>query len=254
MRPIEGMSVLVTGGGSGIGEGIARHFCAAGARVTISGRRAEKVRAVADSIGPSCRAVAGDVTDASERTEMVTAAVDHGGGQLHTLVNNAGNMYRGPLAELDEQELLAVFHSNVVGAMMLSQVALGHLVASRGAVIFVGSVHSQRAFPGASPYAATKGAVETLTGVLAAELGPSGVRVSCIRPGGVFTELNQRAGLFDDDTARARLEGLAPAHALGRLGTVEEIAEGVEYLARAEWTTGNVLTVDGGLGLGVTNA
>jgi 3-oxoacyl-[acyl-carrier protein] reductase len=254
MRPIEGMSVLVTGGGSGIGEGIARHFCAAGALVTISGRRADKVRAVADSIGASCRSVTGDVTDAADREAMVAAAVEHGGGQLHTLVNNAGNMYRGPLAELDEQELLAVFHSNVVAAIMLSQAALDRLVAARGAVIFIGSVHSQRAFPGASPYAATKGAVETLTGVLAAELGPSGVRVSCIRPGGVLTELNQRAGLFDDDTARARLAGLAPAHALGRLGTVEEIAEGVEYLARAEWTTGNVLTVDGGLGLGVTNA
>lgn len=254
MRPIDGMSVLVTGGGSGIGEGIARHFCAAGARVTISGRRADKIRAVVDSIGPSCRAVTGDVTDAADRDAMLTAAVEHGGGRLHTLVNNAGNMYRGPLAELDEQELLAVFHSNVVAGMMLTQAALGPLVESAGAVIFVGSVHSQRAFPGASPYAATKGAVETLTGVLAAELGPRGVRVSCIRPGGVFTELNQRAGLFDDDTARARLEGLAPAHALGRLGTVEEVAEGVEYLARAEWTTGNVLTVDGGLGLGVTNA
>ena len=254
MLPIEGMSVLVTGGGSGIGEGIARHFCAAGARVTISGRRPDKVRAVADSIGPSCRAVTGDVTDPDGRAAMVAAAVEHGGGRLHTLVNNAGNMYRGPLAELDEQELLAVFHSNVVGAIMLTQAALDHLVDAAGAVIFIGSVHSQRAFPGASPYAATKGAVETLTGVLAAELGPRRVRVSCIRPGGVFTELNQRAGLFDDDTARARLEGLAPAHALGRLGTVEEIAEGVEYLSRAAWTTGNVLTVDGGLGLGVTNA
>lgn len=254
MLPIEGMSVLVTGGGSGIGEGIARHFCAAGARVTISGRRPDKIAAVAESIGPACRAVTGDVTDPESRAAMVAAAVEHGGGRLHTLVNNAGNMYRGPLAELDEQALLAVFHSNVVGAIMLTQAALDHLVAAAGAVIFIGSVHSQRAFPGASPYAATKGAVETLTGVLAAELGPRRVRVSCIRPGGVFTEINQRAGLFDDATARARLESLAPAHALGRLGTVEEIAEGVEYLARAEWTTGNVLTVDGGLGLGVTNA
>jgi NAD(P)-dependent dehydrogenase (short-subunit alcohol dehydrogenase family) len=163
-------------------------------------------------------------------------------------------MYRGALAELDEQALLDVFHSNVVAAMMLTQVALDHLVAAGGAVIFIGSVHSQRAFPGASPYAATKGAVETLTGVLAAELGPLGVRVSCVRPGGVFTEINQRAGLFDDDTALRRLEGLAPAHALGRIGTPAEVAEAVEYLARAEWTTGNVLTVDGGLGLGVTNA
>lgn len=254
MRAIEDMSVLVTGGGSGIGEGIARHFCAAGALVTISGRRADKIDAVAQSLGPTCRAVMGDVTVARDRAVMVAAAREHGRGRLDVVVNNAGNMYRGPLAELDEQQLLDVFHSNVVAGIMLTQAALDDLVAAQGAVIFIGSVHSQRAFPGAAPYAASKGAVETLTGVLAAELGPVGVRVSCIRPGGVFTELNQRAGLFDDDTARERLAGLAPAHALGRLGTVAEIAEGVEYLARAEWATGNVLTVDGGLGLGVTNA
>ena len=133
------------------------------------------------------------------------------------LVNNAGNMYRGPLAELDEHELLDVFHSNVVGG---DDAHPGRPRPPRRRVaapsIFIGSMHSQRAFPGASPYAATKGAVETLTGVLAAELGPQGVRVSCVRPGGVFTEINQRAGLFDDATALARLESLAPAHALGR--------------------------------------
>jgi 3-oxoacyl-[acyl-carrier protein] reductase len=252
MRSLAGMSVLVTGGGSGLGEGIARHFAAAGARVTISGRREAKVAAVAADIGASCRAVVGDVTVDADRRAMVGAAVEHGGG-LDVLVNNAGNMYRGPLAELDEAELIAVFHSNVVGAMMLTQVALDHLVERSGAVVFMGSVHSQRAFPGASPYA-TKGALETLTGVLAAELGPMGVRVSCIRPGAVFTEINQRAGLSDDATARARLEGLAPAHALGRIGTASEIAEAVEYVARAEWTTGGIITVDGGLSLGVTNA
>ena len=254
MRAIEGMSVLVTGGGSGLGEGIARHFCGAGARVTICGRTADNIAGVAASIGDACLAVTADVTVAVDRTALVSAALEHGGGRLDVLVNNAGNMYRGPLATLDEGELLAVFHSNVVAGMMLTQAALDHLVASRGAVIFMGSVHSQRAFPGASPYAATKGAVETLTGVLAAELGPLGVRVSCVRPGGVFSQLNQRAGLFDDDAALARLQQLAPAHALGRIGTPAEIAEAVEYLARAEWVTGNVLTVDGGLGLGVTNA
>jgi len=254
MRPINDMSVLVTGGGSGLGEGIARHLCAVGARVTISGRRPDKIEAVAASIEESCRAVVSDVTDPAGRAAMVAAAVEHGNGRLDVLVNNAGNMYRGPLAELEEHALIEVFHSNVIGAMMLTQTALPHLVASAGCVVFMGSVHSQRAFPGASPYAATKGAVETLTAVLAAELGPQGVRVSCVRPGGVFTELNQRAGLFDDAVARDRLEGLAPAHALGRLGTSAEIAEAVEYLARAEWTTGAVMTVDGGLGLGVTNA
>lgn len=254
MRPIEDMSVLVTGGGSGIGEGIARLLSEGGARVTISGRRPDRIQNVASSIGTACRAVVGDVTEHDDRAAMVAAAVEHGGGRLDALVNNAGNMYRGPLSELREDELLAVFHSNVIGAMMLTQAALPHLEASSGAVIFLGSVHSQRAFPGASPYAATKGAVETLTGVLAAELGPAGVRVSCVRPGGVLTEINQRAGLFDDETARARLDALGPAHALGRIGTVTEVAEAVEYLIRAEWTTGTVLTVDGGLGLGVTNA
>ncbi len=254
MRSTEGMSLLVTGGGSGIGEGIARHFCARGARVTISGRRADKVQAVAASIGPACRAVVGDVTDAEDRAAMVAQALEHGDGRLDVHVNKAANMYRGPLSELDEQEMLAVIHSHVVAGIMLAQAALGPLRAAAGAIIFFGSVHSQRAFPGASPYAATKGAVETLTAVLAAALGPLGIRVSCVRPGGVFPEINQRAGLFDDATARARLEGLAPAHALGRLGTTDEIAEAVEYLACAEWATGNVLTSDGGLGRGVTNA
>jgi len=70
----------------------------------------------------------------------------------------------------------------------------------------------------------------------------------------VFTEINQRAGLMGDDEAKARLEGLGPAHALGRIGTVTEVAEAFEYLIGAEWTTGSVLTVDGGLSLGVTHA
>lgn len=254
MSSLQGHSVLITGGGSGLGEGTARYFAARGAKVTITGRRAEALARVANELGDACAVVVGDVTVDADRRRMVDVAVTHGGGRLDTLVNNAGNMYRGPLAELDEQQLIAVFHSNVIAGVMLTQAALPHLVATRGAVVFIGSVHSQRAFPGASPYAATKGAVETLTGVLAAELGPQGVRVSCVRPGAVFTEINQRAGLADDAQALARLEGLAPAHALGRIGTTDEIAEAIAYLATAQWTTGSVLTVDGGLSLGVTNA
>lgn len=248
------MSVLITGGGSGIGEGTARHLVESGAHVTITGRRADKIEAVVTDIGGErCRAVAGDVTVAGDRKRMVEAAVELGGG-LDVLVSNAGNMYRGPIAELQEQQLLDVFHTNVVGGMMLCQEALPHLIERKGVIVFIGSVHGVRAFPGASPYAATKGAIETLTGVLAAELGPQGVRVSCVRPGAVLTEINQRAGLFTDEEAAARLDSMAPAHALGRIGTTLEIAEAIEHLIRAEWTTGAVMTVDGGLGLGVTNA
>ncbi len=252
-RSITGMSVLVTGGGSGIGAAVAARLAAAGARVTLTGRRAEKIEAVAAAAGPSALAVPGDVTDAADRERMVEAAVRHGGG-LELLVHAAGNMYRGPVEELTEQGLVEVFTSNTIAPLLLTGLALPHLRQRRGAVVFFGSVHTQRAFPGASPYAATKGALEALTGVLAAELGPQGVRVSCVRPGGVLTEINQRAGLFDDAEAAERMRGLGAAHALGRSGTPDEVAEAVEYLAGAEWATGAVLTIDGGLSLGVTNA
>lgn len=253
MRPIEDLSVLITGGGSGLGEGAARHFAERGALVTITGRREGPLHAVADDIGDRCRAVIGDVTVAEDRAAMVAAAVDHGGG-LDALLSNAGNMYRCEVTDFDEQRLLDVFNTNVVGGMMLTKEAHPHLKASRGCVVFVGSVHTQRAFPDASPYAATKGALEALTGVLAAELGRDDIRVSCVRPGGVLTEINVRAGLSTAEEQRERLEGMGNMHALGRPGTPAEIAEAFEYLVRAEWTTGHVMTVDGGLGLGVTNA
>jgi NAD(P)-dependent dehydrogenase (short-subunit alcohol dehydrogenase family) len=248
------MSVIVTGGGSGIGAATARRFAAGGARVTICGRRPEAVARVANDAGANCRPVTADVTLDADRRRLVDAAVEFGGG-LDTLVSNAGNMYRGPVTDLDEAQLLSVFHTNVVAGMLLTGLCVAHMVErGGGAVCFLGSIHTQRAFPGASPYAATKGALEALTGVLAAELGPRNIRVNCVRPGAVFTEINQRAGLLDDESARKRLEALAPAHALGRIGTAEEIAEALEYLTCAEWTTGAVVSVDGGLGLGVTNA
>jgi NAD(P)-dependent dehydrogenase (short-subunit alcohol dehydrogenase family) len=253
MRSLEGASVLITGGGSGLGAGTARHFAAQGARVTICGRRPDRIHEVAESIGESCQAVVADVTRASDREELVAAAVAHGEG-LDVLVNNAGNMYRGPLTELEEELLVGVFRSNVVGPMLLTAAAVPHLARSKGAVIFLGSVHTRRAFPGASPYAATKGAIEVLTKVLAAELGAQEIRVNCVVPGAVFTEINQRAGVFDDETARKRLDDMADLHALGRIGTEDEIAEAIAHLACAEWTTGAVLDVDGGLGLGLTRA
>lgn len=252
-RTLEGMPVLVTGGGSGLGEAVVHRLVRAGAKVTLAGRRADRVEAVARRAGPGACGIGADVTVAEDRERMVARAVEHGGG-LEAVVHAAGNMYRGPLEELEERALHEVFASNTIGPMMLTALALPHLRERAGAVVFFGSVHTQRAFPGASPYAATKGALETLTGVLAAELGSQGVRVGCVRPGGVLTELNQRAGLMDDATAAERMRSLGPAHALGRAGTADEVAEAVEYLITAEWATGAVLTIDGGLGLGVTNA
>ena len=250
MREIEGQGVLITGGGSGLGEATARYLTERGAKVTITGRRADRIAAKAAEIG--CRGIAGDVTVAADRAAMVAAAVDYAGGKLDCLFNNAGNMVRGPVEELDEQELLAIFHTNVVGAMMLTGLATKHLAQTGGLVLFVGSVHTQRAFPGASPYAATKAAVETLAKVYAAELGDRGIRVNCIIPGSVLTEINVRAGLVSEEEAKARYETLNTIQTIDRLGLGEDIAQAVGYFMESDFTTGTSLTVDGGMGLGVT--
>jgi len=250
MRQVAGLSVVVTGGGSGIGEAVARRFVANGARVTICGRRESKVRAVADDLGSACTWLVADVTAAKDRSAIVDTAVAHGGA-IDVLVSNAGNMWRRSVEEWSDEGLASILATNVIGGMMLTQAALPHLVASRGAVIFICSIYTKRAYPGAAPYAITKGAIETLTRVLAAELGPRGVRVNAVRPGAVPTEINERSGDVTHDEAMARLASMASHHVLGRIGTTDEIAECVEYIALAEWTTGAVVSVDGGLSLGV---
>jgi 3-oxoacyl-[acyl-carrier protein] reductase len=252
MQDANGYSILITGGGSGLGAGIAQYMAKQGARLTISGRRAEKLEEVAAQIGPACAICVGDVANAEDRARMIDTAVAHGGG-LQGLANVAGNMLRGPITELDPDAVLDLMNTNVVAGMALTGLATPYLEVQGGAVLFIGSVHTRRAFPGASPYAATKGAVETLSQVLAAELGPKGIRVNCLLPGAVPTEINVRAGIASSTEENlARLQSMIAEHPLGRIGTPQDIAEAADYLMRAEWTTGTSVVVDGGLALGVT--
>jgi NAD(P)-dependent dehydrogenase (short-subunit alcohol dehydrogenase family) len=252
MKAIQGMSVLITGGGSGIGEATARFFAERGAKVTISGRREDKLAAVVADIGDQCRGVVGDVTVAADRERMLQGALEHG-GKLDALVNNAANMYRQPVDGYTEEHLREAFETNVISAMMLSSAAVPHLEKTEGSIIFIGSTHTRRAFPGASPYATTKAALEGLTKVMAAELGPRKIRVGCILPGAVITELNLRAGLFGEDEIESRYSAVAGLHALGRVGTALEVAESIAHLIQSEWITGVALEVDGGIGLGASS-
>ena len=254
MRAIANMSIIVTGGGTGIGEGCAHYFARHGAKVTISGRRREPLEKVAAAIGPACHVVVGDVTKEEDRAALLDAARHHGGG-IDVLVNNAAHMLKGALSDFKEAELLGIFNTNVIAPMLLTAAAVSDLEKSRGTIIFIGSGHTRRAFPGRWPYAATKGAVQTLTRVLAAELGPKQVRVNCVIPGGVRTELNTASGVVKEGAdADAFYAAVAKLHPIGRLGTAEEIAEAIGYLICAEWTTGAILDVDGGIGLGATSA
>ena len=245
-------SVLITGGGSGIGEGTARFLAKKGFRVTICGRSKDKLMRVSDDIGSACHYVVADITKEKEREQLLNEAVEHGKG-LNALINSAGNMYRVPLEDLDEDALMDIFKTNVIAGMMLSKGSLKYLKKSKGSIVFISSVHTKRSFSGASPYAATKGAIETLTKVLASELGEFGVRVNCVSPGAVMSEINVRAGLFSKEENLDRMNKLASEHVLGRIGTATEIAEAIAYLIEAQWTSGSILRVDGGLSLGKIN-
>ena len=251
MDNIQNKSILITGGATGIGFAMAKKYSEKGALVTICGRRKEKIEEALKLLNNNVEGLIADVTIDSDRNKIIETTINHG-SKIDVLINNAGNMYRGNIDELEEVKLLEIFNSNVISGMMLLGKAKKYLKKSKGVNIFIGSVHNRRAFPGASPYAATKGALETLTKVLAAELGKDKIRVNCVVPGAVFTEINQRAGLFDDKTAKKRLDSMSKIHALGRIGEPEEIAEAVEYLISSKWTTGAILDVDGGLGLGLT--
>jgi|TARA_B110000459_G_scaffold28215_1_gene28080 3-oxoacyl-[acyl-carrier protein] reductase len=249
MEPSNINSVLVTGGGSGIGAGTAKYLAKKGSLVTICGRSEEKLIKVSEEIGESCHYVVANITQQNDREILISEAVKFGNG-LNALINCAGNMYRVPLEKMEENSLEDIFKTNVISGMMLAKESLEHLKLTQGSIVFISSVHTKRSFSGASPYAATKGAIETLTQVLASELGEHGIRVNCVSPGAVLSEINIRAGLFSKEENEDRMNKLAPEHVLGRIGTSTEIAEAIAYLIEAKWTTGAILRIDGGLSLG----
>ena len=119
-------SVLITGGGSGIGEGTAKYLAKQGSRVTICGRSEDKLIRVSEEIGSSCHYVVADINKENEREQLLIEAVEHGKG-LNTLINSAANMYRIPLEDLDENSLTDIFKTNVIAGMMLSKASLKHL-------------------------------------------------------------------------------------------------------------------------------
>ena len=151
MLKIKDMSIIITGGCSGLGLGMAKRYSEAGAKVTICGRREEKVQKAQEELGNNVLSIVADVTNEKDREKLINKALKHG-KKIDSLINNAGNMYRGAIEELNQQKLLDIFNTNVISGMMLLGKAKKYLSKTNGSSIFIGSVHNRRAFPGASPY------------------------------------------------------------------------------------------------------
>jgi len=240
---LDGKLALVTGGASGIGEGIARAMAENGARVIVADKNLDGAMQVAASIGDAAWGFALDVSERSECDELAKMT-DRGLGPISILVNNAGIIRRGKLeagnARADWDATMAV---NLDGPYNMVTAFLDQLKATKGSVINIGSIQSFIALPNSAAYTASKGGVRALTKALAIELSPQGVRVNAIGPGMIATPLN--ADARENPSYMANFSQRIP---LGRLGEPVDIAGPAVFLASdlARYVTGVTLPVDGG--------
>jgi NAD(P)-dependent dehydrogenase (short-subunit alcohol dehydrogenase family) len=234
---------IITGGGSGIGRALAVALAREGAQVAICGRDRKKLDAVAAEIGETCLPVAADVSIAKQVELLVRMTLERF-GRLTTVVNNAGLLLAGTAESLREDQWEQTFNVNVRGPWLLVRTALPHLrAAGGGSIINIGSVLSMLGARNRVAYAASKGAVLAMTRAMALDHAADKIRVNCICPGIVETEM---VAAFNMDQA-ARQQRLA-MHPLGRFGQPEDIAGLAVFLASDEssWITGSTYTVDGG--------
>ena len=248
MNKLTGKIALVTGASKGIGAGIAKAFAAEGAAVIVnyatSKAGAEKIVAEITANGGKAIAVKGDVSKQEDIRQMMKA-VNNTFGKLDILVNNAGIYKFEPLEGVTEQLFHDQFNTNVLGPILLTQEALPYLNAAGGSVINISSVVSTAAIPASVIYSATKSALDSVTRVLANELGTRKIRVNTLAPGGVETEGTHTAGIMGSDFEKQMIDRTP----LGRLGQPDDIAKVAVFLASDDsgWITGERITVSGGL-------
>ena len=247
MSRLTGKVAIVTGASKGIGAGIAKALAAEGAAVAVnyasSREGADRVVAEITKAGGKAIAVQGDVSKAADVKRLVAETVKAFSG-LDVLVNNAGIYAFDPLENVTEAEFHRLFDTNVLGPLLVTREAVGHFGPGGGSVINVSSVASLSPVPNAAVYSATKGALDSLSRVLALELAPRRIRVNTIAPGGVETEGTHSVGVIGSDLHKQ----IVAATALGRFGQPSDIAGVAVFLASEEsgWMTGERLTVSGG--------
>jgi 3-oxoacyl-[acyl-carrier protein] reductase len=245
---LAGKVCVVTGASRGIGAGIATAMAQAGAAVIAnyvsSKGAADTVVAEIVAQGGKALAVQADMSKPLDISRLFQVTINTF-GRLDILVNNAG-VYRGQsLEEITVDEFHRQFDTNVLGTILAIKEAARYFGSEGGSVINVGSIDSVRAVPNMTVYSATKGAIDAVTRVLAAELGPRGIRVNVVAPGGVETEGLHQTGFMGSPLERAVVD----ATPLGRLGQPSDIAKVAVFLASddAKWITGERITASGGL-------
>ena len=250
MSKLECKVALVTGASKGIGAGIARELAAAGAAVVLNyASDRTGAESVVDAIttgGGRAIAIQADVAKSADVTELFERAKEIF-GSLDSLVNNAGVYRTMPVAELTEEEFHREINVNLLGPLLVIRESLPHFGPAGGSIINIGSGASRSQPPGYSIYSASKAGLDAVTGVLAKELAPRKIRVNSVNPGATLSEGTKTAGLYGvGSEAERHLVAMTP---LGRMGTPEDIAKVVAFLASDDsgWLTGEVIFASGGL-------
>ena len=232
---------LVTGGGTGIGRAIASALQRDEFRVAILGRRPERLESPEGFHGYPC-----DISDPAAIGRTVARLLSDL-GRLDVLVNNAGVIKNGNLEDTTEEAIAYQVGVNVLGTIHMTKACLPALKASKGSIVNVSSTLAKLPILGTSVYAATKGAMESFNRAMALELGTSGVRVNCIAPALVRSEIYYADGV-DEQGYERMMDEFGARYLLGRVGEPEDVAELAAFLVsdRAAWMTGSVIPVDSG--------
>ena len=245
MAKLTGKVAVVTGASKGIGAEIARKFGAEGASVVLSyaldKAGADRVVQTVTEAGGKAMAVQGSI-EKQEDVDRLFAEAQKAFGPVDVLVNNAGVYDFLPFDRVTEDHFHKHFNINVLGTLLASQAAVRHFGDRGGSIVNIGSIVSDGGGSSISVYAATKGAVNSLTSALARELGPKNIRVNCVSPGLTATEGNAAFRVGDN------LKGVVEMTPLGRVGEPSDIADVVTFLAsdEARWITGEQIRVSGG--------
>jgi NAD(P)-dependent dehydrogenase (short-subunit alcohol dehydrogenase family) len=242
---LDGKIALVTGGGRGIGRGIVLEFAREGADVAVNYRRdreaAEATAREVESLGRRAMVVQADVSD-REAVDGMVAQVRSAFGRVDVAVANSGVASRvAATHEIDPGEWRRVMSTDLDGAFYTARAVLPALLESRGVLLFISSIGADVAAAGGAPYHVAKAGVNTLMRVIAKEVAGAGVRVNCIAPGLVRSDMGNRLIKFVG-------EGITQTIPLGRVGEPVDIGKAAVYLASADaaWVTGKILRVDGG--------
>ena len=241
--------VIVTGGSSGIGRAAALRFARQGDKVLVTGRRPGPIEETIAEHANITGLVA-DAASAEDAKRTIAKAVDTW-GRLDVLVNNAGAGAILPLVDTTADRIVDILSVNVLGPSLLASAAIPHLRTTGGTIVNVSSTLGHKPAAGLSHYAASKAALEHLTRCWALELAPLGIRVNAVAAGPTETgALTGMMGLSLDQAAAIKEQERARIP-LGRRGVPDDLAEWIVRLAgpASEWMTGQVVAIDGGLGL-----